>query len=207
MEVFGPKPGEDFAKAAKLLLTDKPSMLANEIISLVCSHETPLVDCCCEGAVLYLWKRQLNGPIKARIAGKSIKGEENLKEVLRLADAVFETTNKNVAGQVAAVADESSGQEVSALTRTRGRGGARGRGRGRGQRGASQARQNGATQSTPNWGPRHPDNPPDGCCRAHWKWGTNAYYCSDIATCPWKNRIVPRPSQPQPQPQRQNPPI
>ena len=203
MEVFGPKPGEDFAKAAKLLLTDKPSMLANEIISLVCSHETPLVDCCCEGAVLYLWKRQLSGPIKARIAGKSIKGEENLKEVLKLADAVFDATNRN--GQVAAVVDESSGQEVSAVARSRGRGGARGRGRGRGQRGASQARQNGASQSAQNWGPRHPDNPPDGCCRAHWKWGTNAYYCSDIANCPWKSRIIPRPAQPQPQ--RQNPPV
>ena len=48
LEVFGPKPGDDFAKAAKLLLTDKPSMLANEIISLVCSHDTPLETCCSE---------------------------------------------------------------------------------------------------------------------------------------------------------------
>ena len=201
MEVFGPKPGDDFARAAKLILTDKPSMLANEIISLVCSHETPLQTCCCEGAVLYLWTRQLSGPVKARIAGKSIKEPENLKEVLKLADAVHATSNQK-AQQVAAV--ESSGQEVSAVTRSRGRGGARGRGRGRGQGGATQARPNGAaTQSAQNWGPRHPDNPPDGCCRSHWKWGTNAYFCSDIASCPWKNRIIPRP---QPQPQKQNPP-
>ena len=84
LEVFGPKPGDDFAKAAKLLLTDKPSMLANEIISLVCSHETPLQTCCCEGAVLYLWTRQLSGPVKARIAGKTIKNPDDLKEVLNL---------------------------------------------------------------------------------------------------------------------------
>ena len=192
LEVFGPKPGDDFAKAAKLILTDKPSMLANEIISLVCSHETPLQTCCCEGAVLYLWTRQLSGPVKARIAGKSIKDPESLKVVLKLADAVHAT--KNV---------ESSGQEVSAMTRSRGRGGARGRGRGRGQGGATQARPNGAdTQSALNWGPRHLDNPPNGCCRVHWKWGTNAYYCSDIANCPWKSRITPRPAQPQPQKQK-----
>ena len=209
LEVFGPKPGDDFAKAAGLLLTDKPSMLANEIISLVCSHDTPLETCCCEGAVLFLWKRQLSGPIKARIAGKSIKGQENLKEVLKLADAVHDSTHRN-SSQVAAVGGESGNQEVSAVTRSRGRGGTRGRGRGRGQGGATQARPNGATTpSTQNWGPRHPDNPPDGCCRSHWKWGTNAYYCSDRAVCPWRDRIMPRPTQPQqqPQPQRQNQPV
>ena len=204
LEVFGPKPGDDFAKAAKLMLTDKPSMLANEIISLVCSHDTPLQNCCCEGAVLYLWTRQLSGQVKTRIAGKSIKAPEDLKEVLKLADAVH-ATNSQKAQQVAAV--QSSSQEVSATARSSGRGGARGRGRGRGQGGATQARPNGASsQLGQNWGPRHPDNPPDGCCRAHWKWGTNAYYCSDIANCPWKSRIIPRPAQPQPQPQLQKPP-
>ena len=205
LEVFGPKPGDDFAKAAKLMLTDKPSMLANEIISLVCSHDTPLQNCCCEGAVLYLWTRQLPGYIKSRIAGKSIKAPESLKEVLKLADAVHASNSQKTQAQVAAV--QSSSQEVSAATRSNARGGARGRGRGRGQGGATQARPNGASsQLGQNWGPRHPDNPPDGCCRQHWKWGTNSYFCSDIATCPWKSRIVPRPTQPQPQPNLQKPP-
>ena len=203
IEVFGPKPGDDFAKAAKLLLGDKPSMLANEIISLICKHATPLQTCCCEGAVLYLWTRQLSGPVKTRIAGKSIKDPDDLKEVLKLADAVHATRN-TTSGQVAALGTDSSGQEVSAMTRTRGRGGARGRGRGRGQGGANQARQNGATQSSQSWGPRSPDNPPDGCCRAHWKWGLSAYYCSDRAVCPWKDRIMPRPAQQQQQPQQQH---
>ena len=204
LEVFGPKPGDDFAKAARLILTDKPSMLANEIISLVCTHETPLQTCCCENAVLYLWTKQLSGPVKARIAGKSIKDPDDLKEVLRLADAVHVTTGNRNGGQVAAASGETP--EVSAIAR-RGRGGARGRGRGRGQGGAN--RPNGASnnaQSGQNWGPRHQDNPPDGCCRAHWRWGTSAYFCSDRASCPWKDRIIPRPSQPQPQtqPQRQS---
>ena len=152
LEVFGPKPGDDFAKAARLMLTDKPSMLANEIISLVCSHETPLQNCCCEGAVLYLWTRQLPGYIKSRIAGKSIKAPEDLKEVLKLADAVHASNSQKTQAQVAAV--QSSSQEVSAATRSNARGGARGRGRGRGQGGATQARPNGAsTQLGQNWGP------------------------------------------------------
>ena len=178
LEVFGPKPGDDFAKAAKLMLTDKPSMLANEIISLVCSHETPLQNCCCEGAVLYLWTRQLSSQVKSRIAGKSIKDPESLKEVLKVADAVH-ATNSQRAHQVAAVKSSRQG-------------------------GATQARPDGATaQSTQNWGPRHPDNPPDGCCRVHWRWGTNAYFCSDSANCPWVKRIIPRP---QPQSEERVPP-
>ena len=178
LEVFGPKPGDDFAKAAKLILTDKPSMLANEIISLVCSHATPLQNCCCEGAVLYLRTRQLSDQVKSRIAGKSIKDPEGLKEVLKIADAVH-TTNSQRAHQVAAVKSSRQG-------------------------GATQARPDGATaQSTQNWGPRHPDNPPDGCCRVHWRWGTKAYFCSDIANCPWVKRIIPRP---QPQPYERDPP-
>ena len=83
LEVFGPKPGEDFAKAARLLLKDKPSMLAKEIISLVCGHETPIETCCCENAVLYLWTRQLPTQVKARIAGKSLKGGGQLKRNIK----------------------------------------------------------------------------------------------------------------------------
>ena len=175
--------------------------------SILLLMSAPLETCCCEGAVLYLWTRQLSGPVKARIAGKSIKGQENLKEVLKLADAVHKTAgNRNTTGQVAAV----EAQEVSAMAR-RGRGGTRGRGRGRGQqRGAySQSGQSGTTttaQTSQNWGPRHPDNPPDGSCRTHWKWGTNAYFCSDRAVCPWKDRIIRRPTSNQPQPQPQRPP-
>ena len=113
LEVFGPKPGDDFAKAARLMLTDKPSMLANEIISLVCSHATPLQNCCCEGAVLYLWTRQLSGQIKTRIAGKSIKDPEGLKEVLKTADAVH-TTNSQRAHQVVAVKSSRQGGATQA---------------------------------------------------------------------------------------------
>ena len=200
----GPKPGQDVAKAASLMLVGKPSALANELISLICKHETPLETCCCENVIIYFWHKQLPNSVKIRIAGRSMKGQNNLQEVLQLADEVHATTTRNTtSGQVAAV--DSSGQEVSAMTRTRGRGGARGRGRGRGQGGANQARQNGATQSSQSWGPRSPDNPPDGCCRAHWKWGLSAYYCSDYAVCPWKERIRPRPV-PQQQPQHQNRP-
>ena len=206
LEVFGPKPGEDCEKASNLLLKDKPSMLANEIISLVCQHSTPLDNCCCENAVLWLWKRQLPNAVKARIAGKTLKGGDNLKEVLKLADAVFETTRRPTP-QVAATSESGgpnqSDSTVAALARGRGRGN-RSRGRGRGRGGYnSQPRQTGTGQqtTTQSWGPRHQDNPPEGCCRAHWRWGNGAYFCSDRATCPWKDRITPRP------PQQQNAPV
>ena len=183
-------------------------MLAKEIISLVCSHETPIETCCCESAVLYLWTRQLPTQVKARIAGKSLKGGDNLKETLKLADAVYDSTVKSQPAQVAATTTDSPDPSVAALARGRGRGGnSRGRGRGRGQRGNQptygQSRQNGPTQQqsqSQNWGPKHQDNPPDNSCRAHWKWGNSAYFCSDRANCPWKDRITPRPPQTQNQP-------
>merc|ERR1711951_184871 len=120
----GPKPGQDVAKAASLMLVDKPSTLANELISLICKHETPLETCCCENVIIYFWHKQLPNSVKIRIAGRSMKGQNNLQEVLQLADEVHATTTRNTtSGQVATV--DSSGQEVSAMTRTRGRGGTR----------------------------------------------------------------------------------
>ena len=134
-------------------------MLEDGTISLDCSHATPLQNCCCEGAVLYLWTRQLSDQVKSRIAGKSIKDPEGLKEVLKIADAVH-TTNSQRAHQVVAVKSSRQG-------------------------GATQARPDGASaQSIQNWGLRHPDNPPDGCCQVHWRWDTKAYFCNNIANCP-----------------------
>ena len=185
LEVFGPKPGYDFAKAARLMLTDyltiqlfDYSMLEDGTISLDCSHATPLQNCCCEGADLNLGTRQLSEQDKSRIPGKSIEDPAGLKEVLKTADAVH-TTNSQRAHQVVAVKFSRQG-------------------------GATQARPNGATaQLTQYWSPRHPDNPPDGCCRVHWRWGTKAYFCSDSANCPWVKRINPRP---QPQSEERDPP-
>ena len=172
------------------MLVGKPSTLANELISLICKHETPLETCCCENVVIYFWHKQLSNSVKIRIAGRSMRGQNNLQEVLQLADEVHATTTRNTtSGQVSGAGIDSSGKDVSAMKRTKGRG--------RGQEGA--------TQSSQSWGPRNPDNPPDGCCRAHWKWGLSAYYCSDYAVCPWKERIRPRPV-PQQQPQHQNRP-
>ena len=180
----GPKPGQDVAKAASLLLVGKPSALANELISLICKHEKPLETCCCENVIIYFWHKQLSNSVKIRIAGRSMKGQNNLQEVLQLADEVHATTTSNTTNSQRA-------HQVAAMKSSR-------------QGGATQARPDGATaQSTQYWGPRHPDNPPDGCCRVHWRWGTKAYFCSDSANCPWVKRISPRP---QSQPNERDPP-
>ena len=225
MQAHGPKPGQDVEKAANLLLVGKPSALANEIISLICKHDTPLEACCCENVVLYFWTKQLPNAVKTRIAGRSIKGQNNLQEVLDMADAVFASTQKP-AGQIAAIAqanatqkqqgtsNQASGQspdpEVSAVTRGgRGRGnnarGGRGRGRGQGgqargngQQQYGQMRQNGTSQAWQSWGPRHSDNLPNTCCRSHWRFGGQAYFCSDRQACPWRDRLTPRPGPPNP---------
>ena len=208
IEAHGPKPGQDVAKAASLLLVGKPSALANEIISLICKHKTPLENCCCENVVIYFWTKQLPNSVKTRIAGRTLKGQNNLQEVLQLADAVHASTKPSA--QVAAVAQLANGQnepdQVAAYTRGgRGRGsyqsrGNRGRGRGQNRQNAAQsqnygqARQSGTSQSWQSWGPRHSDNPPENVCKMHWKFGGQAYFCGDRQSCPWRDRLTPRPT-------------
>ena len=132
----------------------------------------------------------MSEPVRRAIAGKSFANGD-LDEVLRLADAIEKTVK--IQGQVSAVETTGSGtaQEgdtaVSVLTRggsarggsTRGRryrGGARGRGRGRGQ-----GQQKGQ------------ETVPEKSCPQHRKYGSEAFYCMDVSSCPMKDKVKKRP--------------
>ena len=95
--------------------------------------------------------------------------------------------------------------EVNAIRSNRG-----GRGRGRGWRGGRGGRgggnqnqnQNQASSQTSNGsgsgpkhkGTKHPDLPAGDWagCSMHFKFGRSAFFCSEPATCPWKNVFTPR---------------
>ena len=84
--------------------------------------------------------------------------------------------------------------EVAAVARggrARGRGGRSRGGRGRG---SQQPNQSGGGQSR-HRGPKHPDLPPGewSGCSLHYRWGKRAHFCSEPATCPWKNIFTPKP--------------
>ena len=71
------------------------------------------------------------------------------------------------------------------------RGGNRGgRGRGAQSRGGSQT----YSAANPRWkSPRHPDLPPFGSCKRHWKFGKSSFVCLEPQACPWKNFVQPKP--------------
>ena len=155
--------------------------------------------------ISFLWKRQLSSAVRAGIASTTFN-RQNLEAILQLADDIHEDT-KQASATVAAVKsslDETqpaipyANQEVAAVNRGRGRGG-RGRGsgnRGRGGRGGGAAASGAsATGTTPRHkGTKHPDLPAGDWkgCSMHFKWGRSAFFCSEPATCPWKDVFTPK---------------
>ena len=212
MRLFGPTEESHFQKAMSRVLSGKPSQLANDLINDMCEHD--LEGCCCRRWIFGLWHRQLPSAVKQAVAHKKFS-KETLKEVLELADKVYESTRPppSIAAVQQQAHDEAFHQdwqsyaqgeaetpEVAALGRGRGRG----RGRGGGGRGAQQGR--GAAQATtttrvfytkdnPRWTtPRHADLPPFHACKPHWTWGKSCFKCAEPSKCPWKKFVTPRAS-------------
>ena len=208
ISIFGPKPEEAMDRALSRVLTGKPSTLARQLVSDICTRKLECVDC--PRIVLSLWKRQLPGAVRAGIAHCQFT-KQTFKEVCQLADKIFDS--QVASGTVAATTVTQNLNEtqpaitypvpeVAAVSRG-GRGGRGGRGY-RGGRGGYRGRGGGSnpsqtqTQQQPGQGarrgPKHPDLP-DGewkGCNMHFKWGKSSHFCSEPLTCPWKNVIAPK---------------
>ena len=125
--------------------------------------------------------------------------------MVKLADKIFTDTQSGAvnAFSVAAVATNQNLDEtqpamaypVPEVAAVRGAG--RGRGRGRGGRNNRGGRGRGSSSGQPrHTGTKHPDLPEGDWkgCGMHFKFGKNAYFCSEPSTCPWKNVFVTRPA-------------
>ena len=93
LELYGPKETEVYDRAVALTLTGKPSQLAVKIIGLLCENEPPLTGCCCHRTISGLWRKQLPPAVKAAVASSKFTAS-NLEQILRLADDVFDATQK-----------------------------------------------------------------------------------------------------------------
>ena len=203
LRIFGPTEASSFQRAMGRVLSGKPSQLARQIINDMCDHN--LDGCCCRKWVFGLWHQALPTNVKAAVAHHKFD-KDTLKEVLELADKVYDSTRPQPrvsAASVAAVEGDtafhedfpSEGQQQAEVAAVR-RGGARG-GRGRGGRGGNQ-RGGGQTrvfytESNPRWkGPSHPDLPPFHSCKKHWDWGKSAHWCLEPTKCPWKKFTTPK---------------
>ena len=159
--------------------------------------------------------------IKPAIAGKSIKGTPNRKELLKLAVAAHDSTKRPASQEALA----TLGTAAETTDQTKGQVAAFARGRGGGFRGNFQRMrshwpelqqtvlwtewpkwtkcwwtewtrrvQRPKPRSVKNTGPRHPDSPPKTACRLHKKWGNGAHFCGDKQSCPWKDRLTQGPT-------------
>ena len=201
IRIFGPRPEARMERALSRVLTDRPSDLARQLVNDVCLED--LEGCrCCPAIISALWKRHLPGAVRAGIAHCEFT-KETFDQVTQLADDIF--ASNAPAGSVAALnLDETQPAiayplpEVSAIRggSNRGRGrGARNRGRGRGTGAAPTTPAAPTAGNQPRRGTKHPDLPPGEWtgCNLHYRWGKSAHFCSEPATCPWKNIFTPKP--------------
>ena len=219
LNIFGPRPEDDMDRALSRVLTGKPSQLARALVNDLCKKKQ--LDCsCCPSKVLALWRRHLPANVKAGISQLKFT-KDTWKATIQVADAIFMSNNPPASAPVFSVSaarvtgasaapspslDETQPgipypiPEVNAASYSRGRGGRgrgnRGRGRGRGGgQASSQPSNTAATGGNRHKGPKHPDLPagPWLGCALHQKWGRAAHFCSEPATCPWKDIFTPKP--------------
>ena len=200
LRIFGPKPEAAIARAFSRVLVDLPSALARDLVNDLCKCQPQLSCACCTPIIAFLWKRNLSSTVRAGIAHQTFN-RANFEEILQLADDIHTDTNP-ASATVAAVSPLDETQpaipyptaEVAAIRgnnrggRSRGRGGRNSRSGGARGRGSGQ----GAGGGRGDRGPRHPDGPPDQCCKLHWKFGKSANFCVEPGTCPWKDIFTPK---------------
>ena len=221
LRIFGPRPEKAVERALGRVLTSQPSELARELVNDL-SQCKPKLNCqCCPAIITALWKRHLPPQVRAGIANKVLT-KDNFNEVVSLADDIFSSNAPAQAiaayGVAAVQAPVSSPnldetqpaipypQAEVAAVRGNGRGGRGGRWN-RGNRGNRGGNRGGAAPSASSGAPasggqrhrgtKHPDLPAGEWygCKMHYKHGKNAFFCSEPATCPWKNVFKAKPQQ------------
>ena len=100
LQIFCPPADAAFNRAFSRVLTDKPSTLARDLVSDLCSQE--LEGCCCAKIIYGAWKKHLPSNCKAAIANMEFN-HETFEAVLQEADAVFESTRPSAS--VSALSD------------------------------------------------------------------------------------------------------
>ena len=211
MEVYGPKPEEDYKRATSIVLTGLPSEAAKEIRAAMCDKNPPLTDCCCAKAVGAMWRDLLPPTVKAAVASMNL--QTDFDTTIKHADQVFNSLKPTVAQPVALVApskppkakataaaadlDTSADapaldqmahltQEIAAFNKNFKAAKKQQQQRGGGASGGQGKRKGGAgrPQRARSETP-HPDGPPENACDIHWRFGRSAYYCLTPSTCPW----------------------
>ena len=137
-----------------------------------------------------MWVLQLPAAVRAAVADREFTAA-TYKDIFQSADKVFLSTrdtevNPAVAAIAAATKKSGEDAQVAAVRQPpKNKGGNNGRGGGRQQPSSNQRGQ--------GRGPRHSSNPPSSCCDSHYRYGDKSWNCLSPFSCPWKDKLSPRP--------------
>ena len=177
IQLFGLSEDDVFDKVNAFVLTTTPSALAKKMADAACTDHPKLAGCCSAAMVAGLWRAKLPKEVRQAIAGQSLK--TNFDVVTKHADAVYKTMGRKAAPTAAGI------DEAAALAKPKG-----------------QAKKNAAKKAAaantagakPKGQQKSPDNPPDGCCQRHMRYGRQTWYCLYPKSCPWADILVARPT-------------
>ena len=195
IRIYAPKPSDSYQKALTRTMVGLPSQLGYQILNDICKKPKKLDGCCCAAATQALWSLQLPVNIRAHISDREFT-KDTYKEVFEAADKCFNSA-KQVSVAVMQVAkvdlDETQAafsaqnQPVAELAAFKGQSGKnkknkKGQGNGQGNKNSR-----GQKHSTV------PDNLAEKMCDRHFRHGATAWYCVKPSTCPWKDKLAPKP--------------
>ena len=151
-----------------------------------------LTGCCCPAAVQALWSIQLPINIRAHISNMDFTAD-TYKQVFEAADQVFLSSKQvNVAALAVARVDLNETQpafsaqnqpsEVAAVAQKPPK--------------KNKKNKNQNASSASSRGQKHssvPDNLAEKMCDRHHRHGASAWYCLKPSSCPWKDKVAPKP--------------
>ena len=172
-----------------------PSQLGMQIIQDICKKTPKLSDCCCDQAALALWSLQLPVNVRAHISDMEFN-KDTYKRVFESADRVFNSAKQvTIAAMTASSLDETlpafdaqnQPVQVAAMQKKPAKSGNQ---QGKGK---NKNNKNNKPQGSKPRPKRHASMPPEACCDRHYQHGADSWYCLSPATCPWAERVTPKP--------------
>ena len=190
IRIYAPKAKDAYCKALSRTMVGLPSQLGNQLVDDVCKKASKLDGCCCASAVEALWQLQLPVGVRAHVSNMEFS-QATYKQVFEAADKVFLSSKQvSVAALRVAAVDLNETQpafhaqnqpsEVAAVAKPP----------------KKKKNKNQNASSSSSRGQKHssiPDHLAEKMCDRHHRHGASAWYCLKPSSCPWKDKVAPKP--------------
>ena len=162
LQTWGRKPEEAYAEAKGMVMVNKPSQLANQLVNIICCKHPNLVGCCAAGVIAGMWREKLPPQVRLQVASLKLD-DGNFTQHLQKADDAF----ASIKGAEVAGLDFDTSADAPAL-----------------QVAAFKPKPKKKSDKPARDKP-HADGPPPEACNTHWKYGKAAFKCRKPEVCPW----------------------